>query len=66
MSRLSNYMAAAKLARLHINAAREADKKGHEWNVKHNLFEALENLIVAMNNVASIGFNAKPKKRRTI
>lgn len=61
-SRLSNYLAAMKLAKLHLTAAQEAAKKGHKDNFEHNLFEALDNMVVMMNNVASIGFNAKAKK----
>lgn len=61
-SRLGNYLQAISLAKMHLVAAQEAAKKDHRATYEHNLFEALANMMVAMNNVASIGFRAKPKR----
>lgn len=64
MSRLSSYLASAKLAKLHILGADEYSRKEQRLNFEHNVIHALENLLSAMNNVASIGFNRRPRKAR--
>ncbi len=64
MSRLSSYFLSAKLAKMHMDAAKDCLRKGHRDNYELNVIHALENMLSAMNNVASIGFNAKPKRDR--
>lgn len=60
-SRFGTYLESMKLAKMHWLGAQEYDKKGQQDNVNHNLIRAVEYLIVANYNLASIAFNKKPK-----
>lgn len=67
-SRFGNYLDGAKLAKLHLGAARSLieklngdDKRG---SALRHLIHAVEELITANNNLASIAFKKKPKKKR--
>jgi len=61
VNRLSNYLSSAKIAKLHINEAKDAIKDKKPERALQHTVEALEYMITAMNNVASIGFNHRPK-----
>lgn len=61
MNRLTQYFKAAKLAKIHILGAAEYAKKEQRQNFEHNVIHALENLLAAQNNIASIAFHQKPK-----
>lgn len=62
VNRLSNYLSSAKLAKLHLVSAREQLSKNDVKKAAAHLTEALEYAITAMNNVASIGFNHRPRR----
>jgi hypothetical protein len=59
MNRLTNYFESVKLAKLHLMEAKQADN--HERRIWHQM-RAIEYLLTAMNNVASIAFKKKPRK----
>lgn len=61
-SRLSNYLENVKLAKLHLNTASEYARKGQNDNTIHNMLRAIEYLVTANNNLASIAFGHKPKQ----
>ncbi len=62
MNRLSQYFKSAKLAKIHILGAAEYSQKEQRANFEHNVIHALEALLTATNNVASIAFHQKPKR----
>lgn len=66
MNRLSNYFKSAKLAKCELAYAEEyihilgaAESKALVHTVR-----AMREMLTAMNNVASIAFNHKPKEKR--
>jgi hypothetical protein len=61
MNRLSNYFAAAKLAKLHLAEAEEQAAKDQLWKAVSHLAKAVREVLTAQNNIASIAF--KPRKR---
>lgn len=63
MNRLKNYFSSRRLALLHLGSAVEYDRKGQRSNVNHNLIEAVKYLITANNNLRSLAFGQKPKRR---
>lgn len=63
MNRLSNYFENVKLAKMHMITAAKYDRDGDGRSV-YNVLKAMEYMLTAMNNVASIGFNKKPKAAR--
>jgi len=64
MNRLSMYFENAKLAKACYIQAQEEAAKGELWKAVRDLSKGMEYLQAAMNNVASIGFNTKPKARK--
>ena len=62
VNRLTNYLSSARLAKMHLVSAREQIKKNDLARAASHIIEALEYTITAANNVASIGFNCRPKK----
>jgi hypothetical protein len=61
MNRLGNFFQSAKLAKLQLAQAKEDARNGHTDRAVLRLSEGMLELITAMNNVASIAFDAKPK-----
>lgn len=61
-SRLTSYLQGMKLARVWLQQAREFDHKDEGRRALHCLIQSHEEMLIAMNNFASIAFNAKPKK----
>jgi hypothetical protein len=62
VNRLSNYFESAKLAKLCLNASKEAALSGNINRSLSQLWAAVSYQQTAMNNVASIAFNKKPKR----
>ena len=67
MNRLSNYFASQKLAKQYLGSAYERLDRcpGQNEAAVRSLAHAVEEMITAMNNVASIAFHAKPKRKRS-
>jgi hypothetical protein len=62
-SRLSNYLESAKLAKMHLAVATKALYIEKDTvRAVHKCIAAMDCMVTAMNNVASIGFRAKPKR----
>lgn len=64
MNRLSNYFDSAKLCKLLLGQADRDLTDGKIERSIRNVMAAQRELLTAMNNVASIGFNSKPKGRK--
>lgn len=64
MNRLNNYFENAKIAKDHLTSARQAMLRQKPNNAIVHITESIAHLVVAMNNVASIGFRKKPKAAR--
>jgi hypothetical protein len=63
MNRLSNYFAAAKLAKLLLIQADEDAKHGKIDRALRNMNQAIREVLTAQNNIASIAFNPRKKVR---
>lgn len=62
MNRLSNYFKATKMARSWLHCAKTEEQRGKREKALRYTILAMDEMVVAMNNVASIAFNKKPKK----
>lgn len=63
MNRLSNYFESAKLAKIFLTQAQERVVK-KDPRALQSAVEAMGYMVVAMNNVASIAFNHKPRRKK--
>lgn len=61
MNRLTNYLESAKMARMELQMTAIYEVKDPARALRH-LRKSMEQMLVAMNNVVSIAFKAKPKK----
>lgn len=64
MSRLSAYFAAKKLIGMHLATAEVYDKRGINKQAFTHLLLAVREQQTALNCLASIAFDKKPRKRR--
>lgn len=64
MNRFGSYLAAQKLAKLHLDHAVMAWNKEHEDTFKHNMVAAVREMMVANANLASMLFEGKRKGRK--
>lgn len=60
MNRLDNYFKSIRIAKMHLVESRESDNQ--ERRIWHQM-RAMEYMMTAMNNVASIAFNKKPRRK---
>lgn len=64
MNRLSNYFKSIKLAKAYLASAEELRLKENYEKSLQMTGLAIAEMFTAMNNVASIAFNQKPKARK--
>lgn len=64
MNRLKNYLQARQIAQLNLNEAARCTRMGdRQDDVNRYLIEAVRYLITANNNLQSLAFGVKPKKK---
>jgi len=63
-SRFGKYLEGARLTRMFISQAEESLNHGNDKKALRFTVAAVREMITAMNNAASIGFNKKPKVKK--
>lgn len=63
MDRLKNYLDSRRLAVLYLNNAEQMIKKNEVSHAVVDILSAVRYLIVANNNLQSLAFHVKPKRR---
>lgn len=66
MNRFSTYLASQKLAKMHLVEAELAWKKTEHHRAVGNLVHAVSQLMLACNNLASMQFEPKRKKKKAV
>ena len=63
-SRFGTYLETMKLAKAFFAQAQDYQQRGNDDLALKNLVGAVGYMMTAMNNVASIGFGQKPRKKK--
>jgi hypothetical protein len=64
MNRLKNYLSSRQLAEQYLNSAQSYLARNEQGAAIYNLVNAIRYLITANNNLQSLAFSVKPKKRK--
>lgn len=64
INRLKNYLSSRSLAEQYVTSADECLSVGNVHAGLRNLIHALRYLITANNNLQSLAFHVKPKRRK--